>query len=270
MNLSPLLIESKTASEFLKRVEMTLKNSEAGFSYADFARRAGFSARSYVREVFQGKKALTLKALPAFAKALGMKKEERELFRCLIAIENPQFDPTVSPENAKKSLQVKNETLKRRLARGRVGASLSSLSRIESWPRVYVALGNGREFPEIQAATKLTTLHLERTLKEMAEAKLIRCRGDRYEPTSPHLVLDPSIHSEMIASHFQAVLTDAIDGSKMNFRDPEKLYFVSSFGVRKDRLPELKAKLIETLLRFVDDSEDSQNEEIVSLATTLI
>ena len=43
-----------------------------------------------------------------------------------------------------------------------------------------------------------------------------------------------------------------------------------SFGVKKNRLPALKAQLIETLIRFMEDCDDGEEDEIVSLGVTLI
>lgn len=135
------------------------------------------------------KKALTVKALPAFAKALGLKSSERELLHCLFA---------------------------------------------------------------------------------MIDAGIVREAGGVYSPVDRHLVLSPERHAKMIQEHFQTVLKRASGLAKENFRDPHRMYFASSSGVRKDRLPELKARLIETLLRFVDESEDGEDEEVVSIAAALI
>lgn len=268
--LRELLLQSKSISEFLVRAEAELKNSEMGFSYASFARNAGFSARSYVREVFQGKKPLTLKALPGFSKAFGLNKEEREILKCLLLIEFPGMDPGVSAETAQQMLFVKRKALARRAERKKPLESFAPLKGLDEWPVVYAGLGEGSTVDILLKKTKLTALSLERALQAMMALGIVSESEGVYSPVGRHLVLSPEVHAEMIRTHFQSVLERASRLAGVNFRDPQRMYFVSSYSVRKSRMPELKAKLIETLLRFVDETECAQDDEIVSLAAAFI
>ncbi len=275
MSLTQALLDSSSGSEFLRRAEHVLKNSEPDFSYSGFARRAGFSARSYVREVFQGKKSLSIKALSPFAQAFGFNREERELMRSLFALENPDFIPALPLEKARAQIEKKKRANEIKGQRKQYAEPIRMPSpthqkTLKYWPLVFAALGIEKTthglVMKLGLAPKLVTM----TLQSMQAAGLVQELQGEWSVVHRHVLLDPNLHGEMIRDHFQDVVQKSIRKSRKNFSDSEQLYYVASFGVRKERLPELKLQLIETLTRFMESCDDGREDEIVSLAVSLI
>lgn len=60
-------------------------------SYAEFARRAGFSSRAFARELLIGKRRITASTFAQIAKALGLKGAWKDYFQTLVMIEEPTF-----------------------------------------------------------------------------------------------------------------------------------------------------------------------------------
>jgi uncharacterized protein (TIGR02147 family) len=64
------------------------KQSDNGFSYAFFAKKAGFRSRSFIIKVLQGEKALSGASIGRVAKALELQKKERDYFKALVIFNN--------------------------------------------------------------------------------------------------------------------------------------------------------------------------------------
>lgn len=275
MSLTQALIESHSGSDFLKRAEHVLKQSEPDFSYSAFAKQAGFSARSYVREVFQGKKPLSVKAFSPFAQAFGFNREERELMRSLFVLDNPDFAPALPLEKARALIarkrrvaELKNQ--RKQLAHPIGDLTLTQRKQLKHWPKIFAGLGIESRPEQLAEKLRIALPSLLQTLDAMKNAGLVQVRAGQWSVIDRHVMLDPELHREMIRGHFHEVSKKSIQKSQDSFADPEQLYYVASFGVQKSRLPELKSQLIETLTRFMESCDDGREDEIVSLAVSLI
>lgn len=70
--------------EFLTKLYELRKNEDQSFSYAVWAKEAGFSSRSFIRLIIIGKRNLTLKSLEQIMPSLKLKKREDKYFRSLV------------------------------------------------------------------------------------------------------------------------------------------------------------------------------------------
>lgn len=70
---------------YLRDVYQARKNSEYGFSYRAFAKRAGLSAPNYLKLVAEGQRNLTAEMAVRFASALGLSAESASYFCDLVA-----------------------------------------------------------------------------------------------------------------------------------------------------------------------------------------
>jgi uncharacterized protein (TIGR02147 family) len=69
------------------------KQSDKGFSYAQFAEKAGFKSRSFLIKVINGEKALSAASIGRVAKATDLQKKERDYFKALVLFNNEKkFD----------------------------------------------------------------------------------------------------------------------------------------------------------------------------------
>src|ERR1043165_3285087 len=79
------VFEYRDYRAFLRDVYKARKNSEYGFSYRSFAKRAGLSAPNYLKLVAEGERNLTAEMAGRFAQALGLEAEAAGYFCDLVA-----------------------------------------------------------------------------------------------------------------------------------------------------------------------------------------
>lgn len=70
---------------FLRDTYAFRKRRDRGYSYGVFARKGGLGSRGHLREVMEGRKALTPGMVPRYVKALGLPADAAEYFRLLVA-----------------------------------------------------------------------------------------------------------------------------------------------------------------------------------------
>src|ERR1700683_2347753 len=64
-----------------------------GISYAEVARRGGFSSRSYPRDVTEGRRRLTAKSLASLVRGLRLEDDLSRVFQMLYFAEYPEEHP---------------------------------------------------------------------------------------------------------------------------------------------------------------------------------
>ena len=79
--IAQILIGAENCRDFLLRVFEFKKTRSSGFSYAGFAKKAGFSSKSFARDVICGKKGIGGASCERFIKALQLRGEVAAAFR---------------------------------------------------------------------------------------------------------------------------------------------------------------------------------------------
>jgi len=93
------------------------KRNGIGFSYAFFAKKAGFKSRSFMAKVISGEKALSAASIGRVAKAMDLQKKERDYFRALVLFNNEKslnkksryFENLQSTHQSNKSVLLRND-----------------------------------------------------------------------------------------------------------------------------------------------------------------
>lgn len=93
--LTVALIASTDYREFLRHYLALGGRNGKAIGYAQFSRLAGFSSRSYPREVVLGKKRISPGSLSGFLKAFKIDSEVKEYFKLLVAIEESGVAKTI-------------------------------------------------------------------------------------------------------------------------------------------------------------------------------
>lgn len=91
----PDIFEYLDYREFLQAYYDWAKATQSGFSYRRFSRDAGYSAPNVLKLVIKGERNLTPTSTKRFARAMRLRREEREFFEELVA-----FDQARTPEEA--------------------------------------------------------------------------------------------------------------------------------------------------------------------------
>jgi uncharacterized protein (TIGR02147 family) len=246
------------------------ERSKSGkYSYSMIARRAGFSSRSFPRDVATGARKITLSSLYPMIKGLGLQGDLAEFFKTLVAIEHPETR-TVQVDKIK--LERKLTNLRDRL---RVSRSIAASDpyRFEFFPIVYAACGEknqGTSLREIQKKTSLPEDIIKTTLANLIEMKIVSYKGTKYFPTDSHFFFDGMKQSQAFKKFFQYLIRRAGDEASSDFANDKKLFFTSCLSVKESRLIELRNQLKQVLLEYVDAAESSDGEKIISVVCGLI
>lgn len=77
---------------YLRAMIVYLKATRPQFSYRYFSRVAGFSSPNFLKLVAEGKRNLSLRSIPKFARGLGLDAREEEIFETLVRLDQCQSD----------------------------------------------------------------------------------------------------------------------------------------------------------------------------------
>ncbi len=247
-----------------------------GIPYAEVARRAGFSSRSYPRDVTVGRRRLTGKALPRLIKGLRLERDQELLLRALFYSENPSEHPDLRPRERWREQVVRARERLRRgpLRKVPVAANLDSAHSL--LPRDGGALfelvaalgdpGHGSTLEELRGRTGQEPIQMVRLLERLVRVGLVRYSGDerRYAPTAAHLDLSGLPQNEIVREAFLQASRKAVQAAEAQFSKEDALFLTSSVAIPKSRLAQLKQELRKTMLRFIDSAvEPPDNPEVV-------
>ncbi len=283
--LRNLLCESRSYREFLR-----LYFDHTRRSYAEVARRAGFSSRSYPRDVTEGRRRLTLRALPSLVRGLQLDSRLVEFFQLLYFQEFPDECP---PTSARRSPTETEKRLRTRLDRARIRARNGKI-RKEIPAEVLVApeeireettrylfeilasLGEtqtGATLEEISRITGLTKTTLTPILEFAQRSDLVRfeTQTNRYLPSSGHLNLTGMPKNELIRAIYMQALQRTRTAAEKAYTSEEALFYVSALSVAKKNLPALKRELREVLLKYMDAQAEfeTQPDTVIYLVSSM-
>lgn len=243
-------------------------------SLSDLARAAGFG-RGFPGDVISGKRRLTLKSCQAFERALELPAPGRKLFRLLVAREERDLFPDLSPAAIEKAITRIREMPWNRSHREAAVPRASRDRDMLSDPKVlavYAAAGSpehGALLEEIRSRTGLQDAEAKVVVSDLQRIGLLAERGGRIHPTDFHLFLKGPGKDEFVLKVFRQACMLATQRAREALESEREMFFASSFCVDERRMPELKAALRKTVLRFVDESIDPEGSRVVRLLTAL-
>lgn len=266
------LVSSANYRDFIKRVIESKRRDGRRFGYSDIARYAGFSSRSFPRDVAIGKKKISLQSLHKLSVGLGLTGDLAQYFRILVEIEHPscRLRPTSLDRQLRSLQNLKGRILQKSrihslqpLREGEVAFSVPTL------PLIYAALGTtetGASISEIQKRTGLRKNEIATTLTALKESDLVEKQNDRYFAKEGHLSFQGLKQSEIYQKFYLHLIEQASANARARFNSDEHLFFSSSLSIDQSDLPKLKESLRAVLLDYVDRTEKPSGDKVVSIA----
>lgn len=259
VELTKLLLEAKTSSEFIASALFYLKEQK-GVSLMKLSQRAGFAAKSFLRDVSLGKKRLSAQSAPMVANAFRLETDETRYFCTIVEMEN------ATPKNGKAVFKRSFKLLRERLE-SKINEPTIDLKSIEGqqWFRIYASLGDkddGATLAQISKRAGLPELTCETVLESLCKAKAVLKTNFTYRPSHNHLVFKDK---EMFRSQYLMLLNELYQRASTKFDDPHGLFFQGWFSVSEANLPEFKKKLREVLSHFVDENEEPNGNVVVAI-----
>ncbi len=234
-------------------------------TYAAIARRAGFSSRSFPRDVILGTKKLSSNSLYPMIKGLGIKDELAELFKHLVYLEQPE-----TRINVKSTPEIERviKNLKSRILKTKIMSQGDDPYGFDFFPLIYAACGtieDGASFDEIKSKTKIERHIIENTMNELLKRNIVTRTENRFYPTDPHLLFQEMVEGESFRNFFAFISSRAAFEAREDFSSPAKLFFTSCFSVEKKKMPQFKSELRSLILKFVDEQENPKGDHVASL-----
>lgn len=265
------LLECTSEREFLARWYTWAKENKPNLTYAVLTRRAGFSSRSYVRDVMTGKRRLTQDALPRFVKAMELKGEYRRFFSLLVQSAPNRFGIVSDSKVKDKIVRLKNRVLSTREP-GRFPTHAHSLYLGKNRLEIYAALGtpeSGATLEEICTRTGFSKEECSKTLVQMMSDGAVSpgSEGNRFFAKEPHLVLPKIGNQGVFQASYLHFLEETKARAKKEFESDDQLFISSVFSIDPKQMPEFKEELRQLLVRFVDTAENPNGKKVVRLVT---
>lgn len=265
--------DAKDYRAFLSRTFDVLgETSRNGkFSHAAFARKAGFKARGFAQEVVTGRKRITAQTYPKFETALALPHAIRGIFKYLVIKEEADLNT--------RGMTSEQIDLRLRDLRDQIESDLALTEKNEVVAEevhghrhiltVYAVLGNrerGASFDEVVQRTGLQAALCRRVLDHLLSRELAREEMGRYFSINPHLVFKGMGGTHPAKAAFLETVGELKHLANEDFSNPERVFIQSHFSIDPKRLPELKKRLWDVILEFVDEFDHDDGTRVGRLA----
>lgn len=259
-----------SSREFLKLCLELRKEKGQPHSYAFIARSAGFASRSFPREVVTGKKSLTLLSAQALGVGLKLNQDLREYLIALVDFETGAANTADAQKKEKKLKSIRTRIHRRKSGSGSENETVFLDRHFSS---VFSALGRpdkGATLQEIEKRTGLGIAEIHLTVEHLVKLGLVEIKNNRYIGLGNHLAFTELKKNGAFHRLFLDRIQTVRSLAAKDFDSKRALFQETTFSVRQDRLPQLKAELRELILKFVDEAEDAEGDGIASLLVSLL
>lgn len=243
-------------------------------SYAEFSRRAGFSSRSYIRDILLGKKRVNLSNFEKITVGLKLNSQQRDFFRALVALEEPGFRirTTLAPEEilAKQISKIRKSHQLKRFSKDKL--DVKSLLDSAEVALVFASTGTellGASHDEIVGRCRLGQTQVKNALQALIRSDLVSVRDGRFFPCSAHVAVERLGGDDFFRQDFLRTVASLKRKFESQPNQKTSLFLASTFCVRESQLPALKESLSQALLQFISAAEDSQGDTVVELVVGL-
>ncbi|MBP9707783.1 MAG: TIGR02147 family protein [Oligoflexales bacterium] len=247
------------------------KKLQPKYNFSLFAKKAGFSSRSFAREVCQGTKRLSATSLEKFIKAMELQGELKNYFILLVNLDQPEIG-SLNLTSSEILSHLKRSRLRLKEASGKSKPSASAkaaIYRIGDWPLVYAALDSekGSTVKEISERTGLSSAQVMRELKNLAGLHMIYCdiATNLYHSQDNHIFL----HNLDTDQFFKNYILNSFEKAKHivdKGMNPETTCFYNStFSIKRSDLAKLCVELRSTLYKYIDKAEAPLGDSVVNL-----
>lgn len=272
---SAQLFQANNYREFIQLWLSSKKKSKINFSA--LTRKAGFSSRSFIKEVLEGKRNLTNKSLPKFLRAFDLKGREARLFECLVALEVPGVDLGFkNEEQITAEIKRIKEIWKRKLDSANEPSAQNTHVRwafkIRYMSDIYAALGDfetGASLEEIKSRTDLPENLCHEVIEYLIENQAILKKRDRYYAQTINLDIFDLGNDESFKILYQEALMQLQRKAKTSLKSDREFFFHSAFSVKQSKLPEFKLRLKELALEFIDEAQEDNGDKVAKLTLGL-
>ena len=262
------IVEVDSYREFLRHaIHARARDGLQRPNMAALSRKAGFSSRSFIGEVIDGRRRLSARSYAKLVGALGLTAKLKVFFNLLVIREEPElnFDGLDATEVARRLSDVRAKILSEAGGKRSEKKAIEAVLNGRHLMACYAALGDpskGSTIAEIAARTELPEASLRDLLSSLVKSEAVVEKAGRYFAASP-LIFHKDLGSEAAAREcYLDALGELKRKSQARFSGQDRAFFQFLFSVDRNRLPELKQKLWETAREFVENHDSSEGDSI--------
>jgi uncharacterized protein (TIGR02147 family) len=262
-----------TAKDYRQFIKTALSSSGKKVNYSALSRRAGFSSRSYFKEVVDGRKGMSVASMKGFRKALKLEGQLGTYFETLVSLTERDCNYA---SRSSDELQSELEKIRKKIRTGRVGlkakSSSGKLFASRHSPEIYAALGSlqfGATVGEMIQKTGLSKVVIESVLKIFVENGFCSVSGDRYFASESVIDLTDIGGDKAFQDCYLGAIETLKRKSAVGFESKTELYSYSAFSMRSEKMAEFKQKLNVAILECLDQYQDDDGDAVVKVLTGL-
>jgi uncharacterized protein (TIGR02147 family) len=267
---TPELLKAPDYRGFLLVLYATNKKHSREFSFAYLAKRCRFSSKSFLKDVIDGKKRLSLESTNKVIEGLALPSLWGKYFLLMVA-DQERFSLTGKINIPKDLTRIKEKLEKRKT--DEIDDSGSKLfQHLQSWPYVYAALGSqkaGSSLAEIKERTRLNTIEIEETLRHLINEKMVVQDHRRFYAKSHTAFFENLGKSEFFKKFYQKTLERLHQQAQRNFQSEKSLFYNMCLSVDPEKMAAFRMELADLLDKYTSDVEDPQGARIASLVCGL-
>ncbi|MES2857261.1 MAG: hypothetical protein V4692_15435 [Bdellovibrionota bacterium] len=269
-------LESDCYRSFITNVIAASSKEGKRPNIAAVSRKAGFSSRSFIGDVIDGRRRLSASSYPKLARALPLAASLKTYFHLLVIKEEDELNL----EKLKSSeIDRKIEELKSKL-RSRIEQDTNENSNIllkgRDLMECHAALGNSKTGASLEDVCRKTELPNEvcfEVLKCLVDQKIAEKRSvdgiDRYFVIN-QLVFHKGLGGDSEVKRSYAHSVDELKRkSAAQFKSDERAFFHFVMSVDRKKMPELKLRLWDVMQEFMESSENTDGDAIAKLVVGL-
>ncbi|MBK8801094.1 MAG: TIGR02147 family protein [Fibrobacteres bacterium] len=266
----PVVFSFLDHREFLRRWYEWKKLSSRGFSYRSFAKKAGFSSMSFLRDVIEGRRNISEDSVEKFLGAIGLVEDAAVYFRELVKY-NRETDDTKKAQSFRKLLllQARREFSSVKLAQSRyysdwIHVVLREVAPLERFE------GNAKRMGE-SIRPALPTAQVQESLELLLELGMLeKAKDGSYRQTNARLIPGDQ-DAAIIRNAKRQMLLHALDRLDQG-PPPDTLISSTTLAVSRHRAKKIAEQLRQFGLDLLADTvtDDGPVDQVVQINFQLI
>lgn len=265
------LLKAPDYQGFLQVLYTTNKTVHSQFSYAYIAKQCQFSSKSFIKEVIDRKKQLSIESCHKLINGLALTALWKSYFLNLVR------SAQVLTEAEKLKVQKELKRIRQKLNLEKFIDSKAddknlNIFRQNKWPYVFAALGQpakGATIEEISQRTGFGFPEIESVLKFLVTENLAMEVRNRYIAKENTSFFENLGQSDFFKNYYLQSLASLAEKSKKNFDNKNALYYTVSFSVNPTHMPKFRKELAELMDKFTSEAEDPDGTKIAELTCGL-
>jgi hypothetical protein len=255
------LLDQKSARAFLKKA-LDLLRRRSKVTQSAFAKKAGFSSRSFLSEYLSGKKKLSKDSFLKIRSTLLLPKEHKQYFSLLVQLDQPEIfsNKVISPAALE---EFRNQCKLRAACLDKVKNPGAIVATPELF-RVFASLGSerfGASYMQVISRSKLHESHVKTCLDFFLNEGLVEVRDGRFYVITSKVDFLNFKGQELVKLSRQ-VCERISKCAKGIVEERGGLLFYGCISVQTARSRELKERLREAVYQVLDEYQDDEGDEV--------